>query len=126
MGKLLEKYYLHKHNKKNSKINKTNLINGIFDELLYDIFKRKITKNKMDKFCEAYILIIKNKPDRTFPRNSKTPFTKWYIKGYSDHTKLLRIIDCILNKQLDSLNKNDLQSLWEKMIANKIKDVTIK
>jgi Transposase DDE domain len=115
--KLIEKYYLCKYKKKDIKINKTNLIKGIFEELIYEILKGKVTSYRFNIFCNSYILIIKNKPNRSFPRNSKTPFSKWYIKGYSDHTKLIRIIEASLDNKINELNKND------KMIANRIKKI---
>ena len=40
------------------------------------------------------------------PRVSKPPFTKWYVKAYSDFYKYSQIIDCIENNTLSKLNKN--------------------
>ena len=40
------------------------------------------------------------------PRISKRPFTKWYVKHYSNFYKYSKIIDCIENDCLDDLNKN--------------------
>lgn len=112
IAKLIEKYYIDKNkiilNKKGTvyKINKSNLVNGIFDVLLFEIFDSTLTEQKLDDFCKSYIKIIQNKTDRHFPRNSKTPFTKWYIKGYSNQTKYLSIIDAIINDKVNELNKN--------------------
>ena len=47
-----------------------------------------------------------NLKDRHFPRTSKKPFTKWYLKGYSDLTKYNKIIESIKIGTLSSLNKN--------------------
>lgn len=60
------------------------------------------------------IHIIKNETGRSFPRHSKTPFTKWYVKGYSVATQMKKIIDAIINKKINTLNKN------LKVIANRI------
>jgi len=37
---------------------------------------------------------------------SKTPFTKWYIKSYTDKYKFNKLIDVIVNNNTDKLNKN--------------------
>ena len=96
------------------KINKSNVIKGIFDNFLYDILKNNINESKLKRFCELYIITVKNEKNRSFPRNSKIPFTKWYIKGYSEPTKYARIVDALINKTVNKLDKN------LKMIANKI------
>ena len=112
IAKLIEKYYIDKHkiilSKKDTvyKINKSNLINGIFDVLLFEIFDKTLTKQTLDDFCKSYIKITQNKVNRHFPRTSKTPFTKWYVKGYSNQTKYLSIIDAIINNKVNELNKN--------------------
>ena len=54
----------------------------------------------MNIFNKSYIIIITNEKDRSFSRNAKTPFTKWYIKGYSEMTKYAKIVDAILNLEL--------------------------
>jgi hypothetical protein len=122
IAKIIEKYYnqkfpfKNKNGKKNItySINKSNLINGIFDSLIGDILNNKLTDYSLDKFCKSYVKIVQNKNDRTFPRTSNTPFTKWYVKSYSNHTKYLKIIKCIMKNEIDKLNKNS------KTIAMKI------
>ena len=117
----LTKYYEKKHpiNKKTKdatyKINESHLIKGIFDYLLHYIINGKLTDIKLDNFCELYIKIIRNKPDRTFPRTSKTPFTKWYVKGYSNLNKYMKIIN-YLNKKIQKLNKN-LKTIAKRVIS---------
>lgn len=117
-----KKYTINKKNKKKvqctCKINKSNLIRGINDSFLYDLIYSKINKCKVNNFINNYIVIIKNEINRSFPRNSKTPFTKWYIKGYSELTKYSKIINSIKNGTIDQLNKN------LKMIANKIVSIS--
>ncbi len=95
-------------------INKSNLVTGIFDILLYDIFIGELTENKLNNFCGAYIKMIKNKKDRKFPRISKKPFSKWYIKSYSNLAKYMKIIDAIKTHTISKLDKN------LKTIANNI------
>lgn len=107
--KIIKVNYL-KINKKDinkTKINETNLMKGIYKiELLKSIVNGKLSKGILDKFCKTYIIEIKNKEGRSFPRESKTPFTKWYIKGYSEKTKFAKILDAILNDKINELNKN--------------------
>lgn len=117
--KLIEEFITNKKaNKKlnnySYKINYSNLIKGIFDYLIWEIINGKLNKHKLDVFCKNYIKIIQNKKDRSFPRISKTPFTKWYIKSYSNLTKYFKIIKAISDDDTDSLNKN------LKIIANRI------
>lgn len=97
-----------------SKINKSNIISGLYDSLLYDIVHCKLTKDKLDIFCNSYIKIYTNKTNRTFERKSKRPHKKWSNKGYSDMSKYERICDAIENKCIDTLHKN------LKMIARRI------
>jgi hypothetical protein len=96
------------------KINKTNLTKGLFSELLYDIIKGSLTDQQLNTFCNSYIKICENTSDRHFPRTSKKPFSKWYLKGYSINSKIIKIIDAIINNRLDTLNNN------EKTIATKL------
>ena len=111
IAKIIEKDYMKKNNiitsKRNTKkINKSNLIKGIFNVIIYNILDNKLSCNEFNKFTKSYIKINSNIKDRSFPRTSKTPFTKWYIKGYSNQTKYMKIIDAIINKSVNSLNKN--------------------
>jgi len=125
--KILENYYW-KNNKKNNiikkrngnnvtceeNVNKSNIIKGLFNTLLRNIIYGDIDIQKLNSFCNTYIVTFKNELNRSFPRNSKTPFTKWYIKSYSEMTKYSKIIEAIKNKTVNQLNKN------LKVIANKI------
>ena len=96
------------------KINKSHTIKGIFKHLLKEILYGTLTKEKLDIFCKKNILKIKNEKDRSFPRYSKTPFTKWYIKGYSDITKFSKIVYAIISGTVNELNKN-LKTLAKKI-----------
>jgi len=132
IAKLVEKYYLEKYPIKKSasdtkyEINKSNLVNGIFDHLLYNILNNNITCDKLDQFCKSYIKLVHNKNNRSYPRTSKTPFTKWYIKGYSNLTKYMKIIEAITDNKINKLNKN-LKMIARKIISiNNINSPTIK
>lgn len=129
IAKILEHFYLktitiptdtitkkNKEVKKCSvKINRTTFTKGIFDDMLYDIIRGKLTKEAIERFCKSYIHIIKNENDRSYPRTSNKPFTKWYVKGYSIQAKLITIIDAITSGKLNDLDKN------AKLIAKNIK-----
>jgi hypothetical protein len=94
-------------------INKKNLIDGIYNKLLPKILNRN-NRNITDLSLDTYIKIQTNKYDRSFARKSKTPFTKWYIKGYSEMTKFSKIINAIEEGKINNLNKN------LKVLASKI------
>lgn len=106
---------IEKHITKNHKINKSNILKGIFDSLLNNILHNKLNKNIIDRFIKSYVVFYTNDKNRSFPRISKTPFTKWYIKGYSEMTQFNKIINALKNKTTVKLNKN-LKSLAKKII----------
>ena len=118
--KILEKDYIQRHNiqmKKENKritINQTQLTKGIYKKVIYKALDNTLNEEELDKFTKSYTKIIINKSNRSFPRTSKTPFSKWYIKGYYIHTKYVSVTDAIVNGEIDKLNKN------LKLIANKI------
>lgn len=116
---IIIKTYMDKYNKQikegyTIKVNKSNIVSGIYDFLIYDIIKGQLTEEMMETFMETYIKIIKNKKERSFPRISKTPFSKWYLKSYSCNAKLLEIIRAYKEGKINELDKN------KKMLFNKI------
>ena len=92
--KLIESQYIKNHkplfNEKDGSIksiNKSNLIKGIFDtRLIINLIMGNVTERSHTSICK-YVVIYVNEKGRSFPRSSKTPFTKWYIKDYSERTK---------------------------------------
>ena len=118
--RLIENYYLKPtvkgKNNFNIKINRSNLTKGVYQHILYNILTGTINDIQLDEFCRSYIISIKNDKNRSFPRNSNTPFTKWYIKGYSDQTKYSKIIDAMINNKINELNKN-LKSFAKNIIS---------
>ena len=114
IAKLIEK---DKIKDKNQQINESHLLKGIYDTVLYDVLHDDIDNKSYNDFCEIYIKKINNKKNRSYPRTSKTPFTKWYVKGYSEHSKLAKIINAILNKTTHKLNNN------QKSEAKRIKEI---
>jgi len=100
IAKIIEKDNMNKNKNKNNKIkiNESQLTNGIFKDILYDLVNNKLTNDKYNQFCRTYIKLINNKKDRSYPRTSKKPFSKWYVKGYSNNSQLVKMILAILNK----------------------------
>jgi len=88
------------------KVNKTNMIKGIYEHLIYDILKGNLSLNQINNFCKTYIIFVKNKKDRHFPRMSNVPHSKWYVKDYSESSKFGKIIDAIINDTLNELHSN--------------------
>jgi hypothetical protein len=82
------------------KINNSQLINGIFNQLLSDILNSKLEVKNLDTFCGQYIKITKNQINRKQIRTSKTPFTKWVVKAYASDSKILKVIDVIINNKI--------------------------
>jgi len=107
IAKIIEKDVKGKNNKtRKIKINESHLVRGIYDHLLYDIIHGKVKDETYIRFCKSYIKEINNKKDRFFPRISKTPFTKWYTKGYSNNSQIIRIIIALLSNTAADLPKN--------------------
>jgi hypothetical protein len=97
-------------------VNKSNIIKGIYDTLIYDLLKGELTKDKLELFIKSYIKVTINEKNRTFPRISKTPFSKWYIKAYSNDNKLTTIIRAHKEGKINELNKN-LKMLYNRIIS---------
>lgn len=128
LTKIIELHYwnINKKNIKNKKektctrkLNYTLLTTGIFNHLLNYIFNKSLTNDKFKNFCNIYCKIIINEKDRSFPRHSKTPFSKWYIKSYSELSKYEQIKQAIDENDIDSLNKN-LKLITNNIISIKI------
>ena len=56
----------------------------------------------MDCFFDTHT----NKENRTFPRESMIPFSKWYVKKYHKKYDMDEILTAIANITIDKLNKN--------------------
>lgn len=96
-------------------INKSNLIKGVYpadesrrvryDKLLKDIICGKLTNETILLLIKTYAITIKNATGRHFKRISLIPFTKWYVKGYLEIYKYIKILEAIEN-QTKAPNKN--------------------
>ena len=107
-------------NKNDYIVNKSILIEGIYKCLLEKIIQGNVTYDDIENIKKYFNKKCTNKENRNFPRISKTPFTKWYVKSYSNHNNLNYIIKKILSEDIQDLNKN------QKLIVNsinKIKDL---
>lgn len=121
MAKIIEETYKKTYPIKNKmgythNINLTNLVTGIHNSLLYKLLNNTLTEDTLTRFIKCYVKIIINKVDRSFPRTSKTPFSKWYIKGYSSLSYYARIISHIINNTTDKLHKN-LKTVAKRIIS---------
>lgn len=98
------------------KINHNNLVHGVHSSLLANLISNNVTDTSFITFCKSYILYNKIKKDRVYPRISKTPFSKWYVKYYSEMAAIAKIINAIKTDKLTVLNKN-LKSKANKILA---------
>jgi len=110
------KFNSNKDNKNiyNIKNNNTLMISGL-KNIIDLIINSKIDKNNLINYCNNYIKKINTIKGISNPRISKTPFTKWYVKSYSNYYQYIKIINAIKNNDLTTLNKN------LKLLANNIK-----
>jgi hypothetical protein len=93
---------IHKYTQKN---NQSLMVKGL-KMILTPIIHSKITDDNIKSYCSNYIKITKCIKGAMNPRVSKTPFTKWYVKSYSDYNKYTKIIEAFKKNNLELLNKN--------------------
>lgn len=89
-----------------TKINDSLLIKGIFENLLNDIINSNLTPTIIKNFINVYCIPIKNKLNRSFERKSLIPFTKWYVKKYHESYKYTKIVEALIDDNINDLNKN--------------------
>lgn len=90
----------------NIKVNQSNIIKGIFKELLKDIIWGTLKLQQMEIFIDEYVKIIKNETNRSFVRESNQPFKKWYVKKYHEQYKNKEILNAIETDTTNNLHKN--------------------
>lgn len=83
----------------------TNIIKGIF-ELIHQIINGKLTLKSYSNVADQYVKYYKIDPTISNKRICKTPFKKWYIKGYTNKSDNVKIVNCILGFSTEELNKN--------------------
>lgn len=104
---ICKKYTIYKQtNHIDFKINRSNIIKGIRTHILNDMINNNLSNDFFLQFCKSYIIFIKVNKDRSYPRISKKPFSKWYVKNYSVNAELKKIIKSIKNNDDKELNKN--------------------
>jgi spore germination protein GerM len=86
----------------------------MFDKILKKIVYGSLNQESLDTFCKRDIKTFSNKTGRSNPRRSNTPFTKWYVKDYSESAKYKKVINAIINNTINKLNKN-LKSLAKRI-----------
>ena len=103
-----------------NKTNKSNVIKGIF-KIIGFILKGRLTSKIILNFTNSYIKYQKIIKQSNKPRISKTPFTKWYVKGYYNKSYDDLIVKSLLKKDTTLLNKN----IKLKYNKSKIKEINI-
>ena len=64
-----------------------------------------LMRTYLKNFMIAIFKIIKSEINKSYPRISQTPFSKWYVKAYSANSKEIKIINAILDNTIHLLNK---------------------
>jgi len=82
------------------------MMKGLSKTFLFDLIHNNVSDESFLRFCKSYISFNKVKKNRIFPRISKTPFTKWYVKQYSISSDYDKIFKAIKNNDFSKLNKN--------------------
>ena len=93
------------NNKYTIKYNKSLALKGI-KQLIPYIIDTTLTTKMLSNYLSTYFKKVRCEKNKSNPRISKRPFTKWYVKHYSNFYKYAKIIDCIENDTIDTLNKN--------------------
>ena len=103
----IKKYRKNKNNKECTVIiNKSNLVKGIYTSILENLIKSKLNVKNINIFMKTNIILIKNEIGRSYARESRISFTKWYVKKYHGKYKYTKIIEAIKNDTSEELNKN--------------------
>ncbi len=87
------------------KINKTEIINGLF-KIIPNIIFSNLTHEKLTLFFNTFIHLNYTKKDAHNPRVCKIPFNKWYVKGYHNKYDIEKLFDAFINENNEELNKN--------------------
>lgn len=89
------------------KLNENLIISGIKDVLIKDIINCSINCDKINNIFKTHFTEHQNKTNRSNPRVSKIPFTKWYIKKYHElYKEKIKLCNNEL-KIIQVINKND-------------------
>jgi len=86
------------------KSNKSLIIKAVYG-LITDIFKSELTELKLKKTLNIFVKYSKVDTTINKKRTCKTPFKKWYIKGYTNKSDLNKIVNFIIGF-INEINKN--------------------
>lgn len=101
-----------------NKVNKSNIIKGVF-KIIGLILRGKLTAKIINNFTNSYVKYHKIIKQNNKPRISKTPFSKWYVKGHYNKSYDKLIVNSLLKKDTTSLNKN-IKLKYNKSIIKQI------
>ena len=104
-------------NKYNKKTNKSLLLNGVY-LILEKIINSNLETNDLLNINKNFIKRVNIIINVSNERKSKTPHTKWYVQGYAEHYRNIKIIDSLKENKVNELNKN------LKIIAKNTKIIT--
>lgn len=87
------------------KPNVTNIIKGVYN-IIDVIINGSLTYDIVSKFIKCHFACNKVDTSINNKRICKTPFKKWYVKGYTNKSDIVKIVDLILGFTKNNLNKN--------------------
>lgn len=89
----------------NKNYNKKSMIDGM-PKIIENIINCNLTVTNLCCYYKCYMDITFSVKNANNPRVSKIPFTKWYVKGYTNTSDIVKIIDALQKNDLSKLNKN--------------------
>ena len=93
------------------------LLNGVY-LILEKIINSNLETNDLLNINKNFIKRVNIIINVSNERKSKTPHTKWYVQGYAEHYRNIKIIDSLKENKVNELNKN------LKIIAKNTKIIT--
>ena len=111
---LIKLYYIKENktvNKENSnrtyKLNENLILSGIKDVMIKDIINSSLNLNNLNDLFKTHFIEHQNQANRSNPRVSKIPFTKWYVKKYHElYKEKIKLCNNEL-KIIKVINKDD-------------------
>jgi hypothetical protein len=89
------------------KLNENLIIAGIKDILIKDVINSTVDFDKINNIFKTHFIEHQNKTNRSNPRVSKIPFTKWYVKKYHElYKEKIKLCNNEL-KIIGVINKSD-------------------
>lgn len=92
-------------------------LQGFDIHILHDIIHSNLTFTIVNNLCVHFLHTIKNATNRSFPRISRKPYTKWYLKSYSDCAHINRLLFAIKTGKIYQLHPNDKSKIDVKEIT---------